>query len=236
MRSPLPKVLHRLNGRPLITYPMDAALEVGVRKIVVVVGHGEADVRAAVSEHLTRHVGVQGLQVRFERQPVQHGTGHAVACALPSVPEQGQVLILSGDVPLLRSATLHALLETAAASSAGLSLAVFRPPDKSGYGRVVTDERGHPLRIVEERDASPSQKAIDDCNAGVYCVKASALHRLVPGLGRDNAQNEMYLTDLVAAMAAEGQVGSVLIDTIEAAGVNTPEQLASLARTKVRLH
>lgn len=228
MRSSLPKVLHRLNGRPLVTYPIDLALAVGAHRIVIVTGHGEAEVRTAVEQHVQGHAARDQADVEFERQPEQHGTGHAVQCALPSVPGAGPVLILSGDVPLLRLETIERLLESWQASSAGLAFAVFVPPDKTGYGRVVRSETGHAIRIVEERDATEQERGIDDCNAGVYCVTAEALHELIPQLGHANAQGEMYLTDLVALMAKRGDVGTITIDTIEAAGVNTPEQLEEM--------
>jgi bifunctional UDP-N-acetylglucosamine pyrophosphorylase/glucosamine-1-phosphate N-acetyltransferase len=125
---------------------------------------------------------------------------------------------------------LHALAAVAALSRGGLALATFTPPDPTGYGRIVRDGAGEVVAIVEERDASPAQRAIGECNAGVYCAAASLLRRELPRLGSANAQGEIYLTDLVAVAAGQGGVGAVLVPADEVAGVNTLAQLAELER------
>lgn len=220
MRSDLPKVLHPLAGAPLVAHAIRAAQAAGAGDVVVVVGHGADQVRAAVAPEFPG--------VKFALQAEQHGTGHAVQCALPALAgHDGPVLILSGDVPLLRPATLRALADLCAGSGAGLALATFRPPDPTGYGRIVRDLEGRVRAIVEHRDATADQRALGECNAGVYCAAAELLRRELPTLGRGNAQGEIYLTDLIARAADRG-VTSIEVDADEVAGVNTPEQLAAL--------
>jgi bifunctional UDP-N-acetylglucosamine pyrophosphorylase/glucosamine-1-phosphate N-acetyltransferase len=219
MGSDLPKVLHRLRGEPLACYPIRAAEAAGAAAVVVVVGHGAAEVEAALRGRFPG--------VRFALQAEQRGTGHAVLCALPALAgHDGPVLILSGDVPGLRAETLRRLTAACATSGAGLALATFVPDDPHGYGRIVR-VGGEVRAIVEERDADAAQRAIRECNAGVYCARAALLRRELPGLGAANAQGEIYLTDLVARAADEGVV-AVEVAAVEVAGVNTPAQLAAL--------
>jgi UDP-N-acetylglucosamine diphosphorylase/glucosamine-1-phosphate N-acetyltransferase len=227
MRSDRAKVVHELRGRPLVAYPLAAVLAAGVIRIVVVTGHQRSEVEEAVE----RSVGEAPAELSFAHQAEQHGTGHAVWCALPMVPRGAvPVLVLSGDVPMLRVETLRDLVAACRRSSAGLSFATFRPADRTGYGRVVRDDAGAVVRIAEERDCTPDQLAISECNSGTYCVEADRLHAILPTIGRDNAKREMYLTDLVERLASCGSVETIEIDPVEAAGVNTPEQLAELER------
>jgi UDP-N-acetylglucosamine diphosphorylase/glucosamine-1-phosphate N-acetyltransferase len=217
MRSPLPKVLHRFRGEPLVVHPVRAALEAGASRVVVVVGHGANEVigtlRTAFPEAHD--------SLCVAEQPQQLGTGHAVQCALPSLSDRtGPVLILSGDVPLVRVETLSALCDGASRSTAGIALAIFTPPDTTGYGRIVRDGRDGPiLRIVEHKDATPEERAIAECNAGLYAIEAEALRRELPTLGRANAQGEIYLTDIVARLAGVGEVVGLMVDPLQAAGV-----------------
>lgn len=224
MKSDKAKVLHALGGRPLVTYPLDAARQAGAQRVVVVTGHQCEVVESAVTEH----AGDRADWLRFARQAEQLGTGHAVASALPETPREcPAVMLLSGDTPMLRAQTLDTLVAAATSASGAMALCTFEPADKTGYGRIVR-ENGRVVRIVEERDASPEERAIDECNAGIYCVDGQFLHDELPTLGRDNVQGEVYLTDLVALRARAGEVVAVPIDAIEAAGVNTLEQLAEL--------
>jgi UDP-N-acetylglucosamine diphosphorylase/glucosamine-1-phosphate N-acetyltransferase len=223
MGSDLPKVLHRLLGEPLVVHPIRAARAAGAAAIVLVVGHGAAAVQAALAPAFP--------DLRYALQPEQRGTGHAVLCALPAlVDHDGPVLILSGDVPGLKPATLRALASRSAASGAGLALATFVTPAPHGYGRIVRDGAGRVAAIVEERDADAATRAIGECNAGVYCAAASLLRRELPQIGTANAQGEIYLTDLVARVARLG-VEAVEVPAAEVAGVNTPEQLADVERS-----
>ncbi len=218
MGSDLAKVLHPVAGAPMVYYPIRSAQEAGAGDIVVVVGHQAEQVRETVAEAFPA--------ARFALQREQRGTGHAVLCALEALEgASGQVLILSGDVPLLRTQTLRELLAAARGATSGLALATFEPPSATGYGRILRDG-GRVVGIREEKDASASERAIGECNAGVYCVEVGLLRELLPQLGSDNAQGEIYLTDVVAAAAQRGDVAAVLVDADEVAGVNTREQLA----------
>ncbi|WAS99447.1 sugar phosphate nucleotidyltransferase [Nannocystis punicea] len=220
MRSDLPKVLHPLAGEPLAVHVLRSARAAGVAGLVVVVGHGAEQVEAALRPVFA--------DLRFVLQPQQLGTGHAVQCALPAIGDHdGPVLILSGDVPLLRPDTLAGLVDACATSGAGLALATFEPADPHGYGRIVRDDHGRIHAIVEERDADAATRAIRECNAGVYCARAELLRSELPSLGRANAQGEIYLTDLVARAAPRG-VLTLKVPADEVAGVNTPEQLAAV--------
>ena len=226
MRSDLPKVLHRLHGTPLVLHPIGAATDAGATHVVVVVGHGGEQVRQTVSASVS-----DGVELRFAEQQQQLGTGHAVLCALEQLRDaQGPAWVLSGDVPLLRAKTLARLADAWRTSSAKLALAIFRPEDNQGYGRILRDEGGRIVGIREQRDASPSELDIEECNAGVYCIDLDLLRRELPLLGAANDQGEIYLTDLVARAARDGAVAGVEIEAIEAAGVNTVEQLEALER------
>jgi len=227
MKSDLAKVLHPFLGRPLVTYPVRAALDAGATRIVVVTGHQEQAVQEAVSSTPGLPEGV----VRFAHQAEQNGTGHAVLCALPEIPVgDGQVWILSGDTPMIRAETLRSIAEAAAQSTAGLAVSTLRAEGDTGYGRLLRDDAGAPKCIREQRDCTPAEYAVTECNAGLYCVASSHLHAELPSLGSDNAQGEIYLTDLVEVRAGHGTVAVAALDPIEAAGVNTPEQLAALER------
>lgn len=225
MGSDRAKVLHELGGRPLLAYPIERALAVGVEQIVVVVGHQREAVVTAVREAFP----ARAKSIGFAVQGQQRGTGHAVSCALPSLRAvSGPVLILSGDVPMVTEESLWQLIEACHASSAGLVASSFRPEDPTGYGRMVRGEDGGLEAIVEHADADEAQRAIGECNAGMYCVMADHLREDLPRIGSDNAQGEVYLTDLIALGCARGRVACIELPPIEAAGVNTPEQLTAL--------
>ena len=224
MRSELPKVLHPLAGRPLLAHPLRAAHEAGASRAIVVVGHGAEAVEQAAREHAP-----EGMTIDCALQAEQNGTGHAVLCALEALGDyDGPVWILSGDVPLLRAATLRTLADDCLRDGVSMSMLSFEPVEPFGYGRVLRDGGGDVLVIREQRDATPDEARVGEVNAGVYCVPAKLLRRHIPQLGTNNAQGEMYLTDLIELARTGGRVLARVVDELEVAGVNTPEQLAAL--------
>jgi UDP-N-acetylglucosamine diphosphorylase/glucosamine-1-phosphate N-acetyltransferase len=226
MGSELPKVLHPFLGEALVVHPVREAIAAGADPIVVVVGHGADAVEARL-----RTAFAAPARLRFATQHQQLGTGDAVRSALTEIDEvTGPVLVLSGDVPLVRRASLDALVAACLASTAQLALATFVPADPSGYGRILRDDNGRVLGIREHRDASRDERAIGECNAGLYCIDAARLRAVLPTVGRSNAQGELYLTDIVAPFAAAGEVIGIPIDALEAAGINTVAELAELER------
>jgi bifunctional UDP-N-acetylglucosamine pyrophosphorylase/glucosamine-1-phosphate N-acetyltransferase len=222
MKSVLPKVLHTLAGRPMIHYVVDAALAAGADDVVVVTGHG----REAVEAYLAQAF---GERVRTAVQAEQLGTGHAVSVALPQVREDaGVLLLLCGDTPLLDAAelrTLVALLEADAARP--LAMLTVRPPDPTGYGRILRDARGEVAGIKEHKDCTPEERAITETNPGVYVARAPFLRQAITQIRPDNAQRELYLTDVVALAAGAGGVASSLVkEPMNVAGINDRAQLA----------
>jgi bifunctional UDP-N-acetylglucosamine pyrophosphorylase / glucosamine-1-phosphate N-acetyltransferase len=219
MRSSLPKVLHPLAGRPLLAHVLDTARELSPRKIVVVHGHGAEQVKQAFPEN----------DLEWVLQAEQLGTAHAVRQAMPLVGADADVLVLYGDVPLVRAATLKRLL---GAAGNGLAVLTAELEEPAAYGRVVRDVTGRVKRVVELRDASPAEREIREINAGFYALSAKRLSAWLKKVDNRNAQKEYYLTDLVALAVAEGApVAAVKVeDAWEAAGVNSKGELAALER------
>src|SRR5688572_24593862 len=216
MASDLPKVLQPLAGRPLLAHVVATARALEPEAIHVVYGHGGESVRAAFA----------GADIRWALQAEQKGTGHALMQAMPGVPDNHTLLVLFGDVPLLRAGTLAGLV--ARAGPASLALLSARLPDHAGYGRVVRDGAGRVVRIVEESDASREERAIDEINTGVLAAPAAKLRAWLGTLKADNAQGEYYLTDCIGAAVRDGcAVDAVVADTSsEVLGVNDKLQLA----------
>jgi len=220
MKSKLVKVMHPLAGAPLIQYPVTAAREAEASRIVAVVGHQAESVQTFFGD---------SADVAFALQAEQNGTGHAVACAAPLLKEfRGRVLILCGDVPLIRAATLRELLEEHARQGATVTVLTARVENPHGYGRIVKDASGKVVAIVEEKDADPGQRAINEINSGIYCVEGPFLFDAVSRLGSDNAQGEYYLTDIVRMAAGQGLVcaSHPVSDAVEVMGINDRIQLA----------
>ncbi len=219
MRSSLPKVLAPLAGRPLLAHVVDCSRKLGASDICVVYGHGGDAVTAAFA----------GQDLRWALQAEQLGTGHAVMQAMPETPDDHRVLILFGDVPLLRPATLERLID--AADGDGVAILTVDMPDPHGYGRVVRDD-GRVVRIVEEKDASDAERRIAEINTGVMLCSAARLKSWLGRLGNDNAQGEYYLTDLIAmAVADRVEVHGVKADNEdEVMGINDRKQLAAAER------
>lgn len=217
MGSDLPKVLHPAAGRPLVSWVLDAARAAGCSRLVVVVGHGAEQVRRSVA----------APDVTFALQAEQKGTGHALAQAAGAVPDGATVLVLSGDVPLVRPGTLLALAAAAEADGTWGALAVAELDEPGALGRVMTGPDGAFARIVEAADATPQELAVGTVNAGLYAFPAPAVFRVLERLEPDNEQGEIYLTDAPGLVVAEGGRIAVhrLADPTEAFGVNTPREL-----------
>ena len=218
MKSRRPKVLQTLAGRPLLAHVLQTARALSPAAIQVVYGHGGEEVRAAFPEQ----------ELTWVHQAEQLGTGHALQQAAPELDDAATVLVLYGDVPLLRAQSLVGLLDIAAAGA--LAVLTMRPADPNGYGRIVRDTAGHVARIVEHKDASAAERSIDECNTGVLAAPAQLLKRWLSALRNDNAQGEYYLTDVIGLAARSGVTVTPvpLVDPIEALGVNDKVQLAEL--------
>jgi bifunctional UDP-N-acetylglucosamine pyrophosphorylase/glucosamine-1-phosphate N-acetyltransferase len=219
MRSRLSKVLHPLAGRPLLAHVLAAAQALSPRKIVVVHGHGADEVRSVFAD----------AAVQWVLQSEQLGTGHAVQQAMPQVSADAEVLILYGDVPLVRPETLQRLVD---AAREGVAVMTAELADPAGYGRVLRQPSGDIARIVEHRDATPEVLAVREINAGFMALPARRLVGWLARLSNRNAQKEYYLTDVVSAAVAERlPVRAVKVDDPwEAAGVNSKAELAELER------
>ena len=218
MNSDLPKVLQPLAGRPMLAQVIDCARELDAKDIHVVYGHGGDAVRAAFPD----------ADLQWALQAEQLGTGHAVMQAMPAVADGQQVLILYGDVPLIRRETLQKLIASAGEKSIGVLSVLLEDP--AGYGRVVRDAAGRVVRIVEQKDANAKERAIREINTGLMAVPAQHLRRWLGALRNDNAQGEYYLTDIVVAAVREGlAVNAVIAPTVpEVLGINDKVQLAEV--------
>ena len=228
MKSALPKVLHRLAGTSLLQHVLNASAALAAARTVVITGHGAEAVEAAVA----------GSGAAFVRQMPQRGTGHAVQQAVPMLDHVDDAsaitLILNGDVPLIRADTARALIQACGGDK--LALLTIELAEATGYGRIVRD--GSSVQaIVEHKDASPAQRAIREVYTGIMAAPTALLKRWVMALRNDNAQQEFYLTDIVAMAVADGVavVAATASSETEVLGVNSPMQLADLERRYQRL-
>jgi bifunctional UDP-N-acetylglucosamine pyrophosphorylase / glucosamine-1-phosphate N-acetyltransferase len=226
MRSSVPKVLHEIAGRSLLGHVLAAVEPLGADRTLVVVGHDR--------ERVTEHLAALSPEATPVVQDEQLGTGHAAALALATLPDDvdGTVVVVPGDTPLLRTATLQELLDRHAVTSAAATLLSAELADPTGYGRVVRDGDGQVAAIVEERDANEPTRALREVNTSVYAFDADALRGCLARIGSDNAQGEQYLTDVVGLLVADGRVvsGVRVDDADETLGVNDRVQLATAAR------
>ncbi|HEY0194247.1 MAG TPA: bifunctional UDP-N-acetylglucosamine diphosphorylase/glucosamine-1-phosphate N-acetyltransferase GlmU [Kofleriaceae bacterium] len=225
MKSELPKVLHRIAGRPMLHWVVKAAQAAGAGRVVAILGHKSDEVRAS----LDASFGAGAVDVAIQAE--QRGTGHAVQCALPAVagePDDRIVVILSGDAPLLGSERIAELVAAAEASPAGMALLSTVPPRPMPYGRLVRSAAGVLEKIVEHVDATEDQRKIADTNAGFYAIRLGDLRRDLTTLRADNAKGELYLTDLVAHAAARGGATSIDTPLAEVAGINDRVDLAGV--------
>jgi bifunctional UDP-N-acetylglucosamine pyrophosphorylase / glucosamine-1-phosphate N-acetyltransferase len=227
MRSSTPKVLHPLCGRPMLLHVLDALELLPLRRIVVVVGHAAEHVTKTLQEQLTGDVPVE-----FVEQHRQRGTGDAVSVALTANAFDNDLdddlIVVAGDVPLLRAETLARLATEHRRADAAATLLTARVPDPTGYGRIVRDEQGRVDRIVEQADADADELAIDEVNPSIYCYRRGLLAPALRRLSPENAQGEYYLTDVVAVLRRAGHVVLAVEaeDPTDAFGVNDRAQLA----------
>ena len=238
MKSSRAKVLHPVAGRPQIEYPVGLARTLGATRVVAVLGHQLDRVKAAIEARF----GANAVEVALQAE--QRGTGHAVLQAAPLLADDGLdsiapdgrgraagsglTLILCGDVPLLTEQTLRLLVETA--SGTRTALLTFRPPSPRGYGRIVRDAAGGLVKITEEKDCTEAERAIGEVNAGVYCIPTRFLVESLGLLQPNNAQGELYLTDVIARAATTMDVQTIECPTEEVMGVNDRIDLAEADR------
>ena len=221
MKSALPKVLHRVGGRPMLQHVLEAATFGGAASHVVVVGFGADQVEAAMAG--------QDGHIDFVIQAEQLGTGHAVQQAKNQLAAgTGPVLVLCGDTPLLTGPLLKDLVDRHCQSGVLATVLTARMPDPSGYGRVIRNAAGQVSRIVEQKDATPEELAVNEINTGIYCFERQPLLAALEGLTCNNQQGEYYLTDVIGILAGQGgAIGAVIAaDPRETMGINSRIQLA----------
>ncbi|MGI5891147.1 MAG: bifunctional UDP-N-acetylglucosamine diphosphorylase/glucosamine-1-phosphate N-acetyltransferase GlmU [Bacillota bacterium] len=218
MKSALPKVLHQANGKAMISFVIDAVLKSGVQKTVLVVGHGAKEIQDTLGEGYD-----------YALQVPQLGTGHALKCAIPVIDKNCQsILVLCGDTPLITADTLQKLVHKFTQSGSAATILSAMMDDPTGYGRIIRDERGQVIKIVEEKDATDQQKKIQEVNTAIYCLDYPVLLSVIDDLKNDNKQQEYYLTDIIEILAHKGYlINSMLLDdSDEVMGVNDRLQLA----------
>lgn len=218
MKSDLAKVLHQINNRPMVHYVVDQARAVGSEKVVLIIGHQKEEVQKACRD----------LDVQFVIQEPQLGTGHAIMMAEQFLKSyRGDVLVLSGDVPLLSVATIRDLVTTHQQSKAVATLLTSELDDPTGYGRVIRDPDGRVIKIIEQKDASPEELRVKEINVGIYMFKPQELVMTLKDISNNNAQGEYYLPDVVKLYVQRGEkvVAKLAANFDETRGINTNQQL-----------
>jgi UDP-N-acetylglucosamine diphosphorylase/glucosamine-1-phosphate N-acetyltransferase len=219
MNSDSPKVMHHVGGQPLIEHVLAAARELHPNRLIVIVGHQREKVKASI----------QAPDVEFAIQEPQLGTGHAVLQAKPLLNDfAGEIVILSGDVPLLRAKTLQRLIHQHRSKRAAATVLSTTCPDPTGYGRIVRDIQGGFTQIIEEREASSDVKHIREINSGIYCFNSNDLLPALEELRTDNSKGEYYLTDVIRFLKDRGEIVQAvnIADFEEVRGINTIHELA----------
>ncbi len=219
MKSDVPKVLHEVCGKPMLSYTLDACCEAGIDRIVVVVGHQKERVIAAFSDR---------SNCSFVEQAEQKGTGHAVQCCKEALDGfAGQVLVIAGDMPLVRGETLKTLLNENTKTGDGITLATTILDDPAGYGRIVRDKLGGLVSITEHKDCIPEQLAIKEANPSYYCFDGRYMFETMDKVTNDNAKGEYYITDAVGILLSEGRGAGAIpaVPPEQATGVNSQEDL-----------
>ena len=224
MESDLPKVLHPVCGRPMLAYVLDVARQAGSSRLLVVVGYRAELVKQTFAD--------DARDISWVVQNPQRGTGHAVmVCKRELTGLDGLVLVLAGDGPLIRPQTLRQLIDTHQAAGAACTLATSILPDPGGYGRILRDEAGNLVGIVEALDATARQKAIREVNVSVYCFDAAALADVIGRLKNDNAKGEYYLTDALGLLASDGRkiAAVAAVEPQDVLSINTLDELQKVS-------
>jgi len=224
MKSTKAKVLHEILGKPMILYVVETAKKVVGNNVILVIGNQGDKVKRIVSEK---------AKVRYAYQDKQFGPGHAVSCALSSIPDDcGEVVILCGDVPLLTADTVIKLVDDHIKTKRDVSLLAVEKDNPKGYGRVLYDDKDHVSKIVEEADANKEQKQIRMINTGIYCVKKNFLIDTVGKIKSNNAQGEFYLTDIIEMGNIEKKLVGALVgnDDKEFFGINNKKDLKEVEK------
>lgn len=222
MKSRLPKVLHKVGGKAMVERVLDTVNAVGVDRSVVIVGFGGEEVRAYL-----------GDRCEYVTQAEQKGTGHAVREAKPVLGDfDGTIVLMCGDTPLVTEDTIKALLNEHAATGAAATVLTAHMENPTGYGRIIRDEEGKVLRIVEQKDGTPDELAVQEINTGMYAFDSQKLWPCLAQLSDDNAQGELYITDVVGILVNAGERVSayMTMDEDESLGVNSRVQLAEAER------
>lgn len=219
MKSELPKVIHKALGKPMVQYSIDAAMEAGAapQDICLVVGHKADMVKEIVGDNYT-----------YVLQEEQLGTGHAVKCAEGFIGNEGITMVLCGDTPLITGGTLKKLAETHVEQGNAITVLTARVDDPTGYGRIIRDNWGKFVKIVEQKDATLEEQRVDEINSGMYIFNSGVLSEALSLLSNDNAQGEYYLTDTIEIVKSKGlgEVAAMAVsDVDEIKGVNSKEQL-----------
>lgn len=229
MKSEQPKVLHTIAGKAMVHFPIEAASRLGIERTVLVVGHGAEAVRQETGD----------CGIAYAVQAEQLGTGHALLCAREALMEfDGALILLAGDVPLIQTDTLEDLVRQHEQAQAAVTVLTMELDNPFGYGRIVRED-GAVVRIVEQKDATPSEQALNEVNTGIYCFDARFVFESLGKLGTDNAQGEYYLTDVLEMAVKEGRIveAALLNCPEEAMGINDRAQLADAAeRIRRRLN
>ena len=219
MKSELPKVIHKALGKPMVEYSIEAAVEAGadMSDVCLVVGHKADMVKDVVGEGVT-----------YVLQEEQLGTGHAVKCAKEFIGTDGLTMVLCGDTPLITGATLKTLVDTHIAENNAITVLTAKVDDPTGYGRIIKDEDGNFIKIVEQKDASEEEQKVNEINSGMYLFDSGILSQTLDMIDNNNAQGEYYLTDTIEIVKNRnlGRVATVVVkDANEIKGVNSKEQL-----------
>ncbi len=222
MGSDKAKVLHEIQGRPMINYVVETARQIAGDDVIIVIGHQAEEVRAIISDT---------AELLFAYQEQQLGTGHAVLCALPQIPEHcDHVVILYGDVPLIQPQTIGALVADHLNARRDVSLLAVEMENPFGYGRILLDDTRQISAIIEEADATAEQKQIKLINSGIYCIDKAFLMEALPKIRPNNAQGELYLTDIMSIGNLEKRNMGIVVGTNcqQTLGINTCQDLAAV--------